>query len=371
MKTVFISNNWADAHQQARLKAIDDLGVPLVCLAFRRDYYPATTTFRPAWMGEMAHASYLNRWKTYITFLKQLHRHTAPGDNAYIFGFDLLVFVYLYNTLSGKRLRLIHEIPDIRELFFTKGVRGSTLRWLESRIIPRLHLLVVTSREFVTEYFVKLRGLRAPEYLVLENKIHPGQLPKILLDPPDRANDTITIGYFGLLRCAASLECLMQLAETFDFQIILAGIFMPLTQKYEDKIQAARNITYLGTYQSPAGLPDLYSQVDVVWAAYPYNSEKLGNHRWARTNRFYESLYFKKPMILQEGTGDARAAGTLGPVALTVDLQDPADAARRLSQTITPEFLATSRRALSEVPPEIYLITNEYQRLLACLQPKK
>lgn len=370
MKTVFISNNWADAHQQTRLKALSDHGVPLVCLAFRRDYYPAATKLQPAWMGEMAHASYLNRWKTYLLFLNELHRNTSPGDNAYVFGFDLIVLVYLYKALSGKRLKLVYEIPDIRELFFAQGIRGSILRSLESWVIPRLDLLVVTSREFVTEYFVKLRRLRVPEFLVLENKIHPDQLTGASIGNTSRETDKITIGYFGLLRCAASLECLLRLGEEYDFSIILAGIFMPKTKEYEAKIQTARNIVYLGTYDSPTELPALYDRVDVVWAAYPFNPEKWGNHRWARTNRFYESLYFRKLMILQKDTADARAAVNLGPVALIADLESPDEAARQLADQLNPEFLSASRRALAEVPRETYLISNEYQRLIACLQPK-
>ncbi len=70
--------------------------------------------------------------------------------------------------------------------------------------------------------------------------------------------------------------------------------------------------SYLGPYQAPKDLSFIYSMVDVVWASYPFSDRTtVGNHLYARTNRFYESLYFKKPFIVQKGTADAKTASVL------------------------------------------------------------
>ena len=146
---------------------------------------------------------------------------------------------------------------------------------------------------------------------------------------------------------------------------------MPSTRAFETKMRSVDGITYLGPYQSPSDLPALYASVDVVWAAYPFSPEKRGNHLWARTNRFYESLYFKRPMILQKGTNDARVAASLGAVALAVSLESSEAAADYLTQNLSKAFLLLCRQKLSEIPEEIYQITDEYQHLTCFLLPKK
>ena len=372
MKMIFVANNWADAHQQARLKALSKYLTPIVCLAFLREYYPPTSSFRPAWLGEMAHASYGGRWKIYLRFLKQLRKHTSPADTVYLYGFDLLVLIYLYSVLSGKRLRLLYEVPDIREMFLATTLAGTLVRYLEAWIIPRVDLLLVTSPEFVTEYFTRLRHIRVRHFHVIENKIHAQQLPPLSPIPtPAPPGPKIKIGYFGLLRCSASLDCLIALARKGTFDIQLRGIFMPSTRHYEQRLLGLENITYGGPYESPAELPLLYTGVDIVWAAYPYDPKPVGNHRWARTNRFYESLYFKKPMILQQNTSDYHTATRLGPIALGVDLSNNSQAAAYLTENLTASFLLTARRYLDQVPESSNQITDEYQTLLSWLQQKK
>ncbi|WP_247236060.1 hypothetical protein [Telluribacter sp. SYSU D00476] len=372
MKIIFVSNNWADAHQQVRLQALLALCPSLVCLTFTRTYYPATSSIEPLWTGRMEHASYLKRWNIYIQFFRQLYKTVKNGDIVYTYGFDLAAITLLFRTLTRRSVYLVHEVPDIREMFFRKGKAGWLLRRIERWVIPRIDLLVVTSPEYVTEYYQKLRGLPVRKYLVIENKIHtrPHHLP----NTPERpaSQNRIRIGYFGLLRCKASLDCLMLLACTNRFDIILRGIFMPDTRHYESLVKETPNMQYLGPYDAPKELKTLYGSVDIVWAAYPYSPRSItGNHLWARTNRFYESLYFRRPIVVQKGTSDADRARTLGNIAIEVDLEDTRQAAQYLEEQLTPDYLQDMEKALTAIPEHEYLIKDEYKTLVRCLQLRK
>ncbi|GAB3170350.1 hypothetical protein GCM10027291_21960 [Telluribacter humicola] len=354
------------------MQALLELCPSLVCLTFTRTYYPATSTIEPLWKGQMEHASYLKRWRTYIQFFKQLLNTTRDGDILYIYGFDLAAIALLFRTLSRRSVYLVHEVPDIREMFFRKGVLGKLLRRIEKAVIPQMELLIVTSPEYVTEYYQKLRRLSIRKYLVIENKIHAGlhQLPGTSRQMT--SSPRIRIGYFGLLRCKASLDCLMLLAQTNRFDIDLRGIFMPDTRHYESKIKDTPNMQYLGPYNASRELQALYDSVDIVWAAYPYSPlSTTGNHLWARTNRFYESLYFRKPIVVQKNTSDAGRARMLGNIALEVDLEAPHRAARFIEEQLTSDHLKELQVALAAIPDREYTIKDEYQTLAHCLQLKK
>jgi succinoglycan biosynthesis protein ExoL len=374
MKMIFISNNWADAHQQIRLHALSNMGFPIIALAVFRDYYPSHSLLTPIRLGNMAHATYSKRISVYFQLFKQLICHTKRKDFIYVYGFDLMLITLIFKTISGRKCKIVYEIPDIRELFFSPSLSGKIIRWIEKIIIPHIDLLVVTSPDFVSEYFVRLRKISVPQHLVIENKIHPGEIHHV----PDELNQTvlignkkIRIGYFGVLRCPASLDCLIELAEKNQFEIILRGIFMPSTSHYENIIRSLDFIHYLGPYKVPDDLFSLYSGVDVIWAAYPFSNKKTGNHVFARTNRFYESMFFKKPCIVQKNTADAGKARLLGNIAIEIDLRNIPETLKTLSAKLNSDNLKSLQNLLYSIPESHYQITTEYKDLAKCLQQNR
>ncbi|WP_235152453.1 hypothetical protein [Dyadobacter sp. CY345] len=367
----FISNNWADAHQQTRLKALTQSGFQIDCLAVFRNYYPVKTDIIPKWIGKVDHASYAKRPKTYFSLLFQLIKNLKSNQIAYVYGFDLALVVVLFKVFSLRNVFIIYEVPDIREVFFSSGIWGKSIRFFEKLAIPRINLLVATSPEFITEYFIKFRKIKLQDFRIIENKVHYDQLPGKFERQTSIVSPKIKIGYFGVLRCRASLDCLILLASENQFEIILQGIFMAATSDFEKRIQDLENIQYLGSYHVPDDLSKIYNNVDIVWAAYPFSNNNVGNHLWARTNRYYESLFFHKPLILQKNSADAKQAKMLENVAIEIDLANIKQAASRLSSVLTPNFLLTARRSLLKVPEHHYLITTEYKNLVMCLQQNK
>lgn len=373
MKMLFISNNWADAHQQTRLEGLIRSGFTMTCLAIYRHYYPAQSLITPSFLGTIDHAHYSKRLRIYWRLMRQLWKNASDNDYIYVYGFDMMLTAFMYKVLLKQKIKIIYEIPDIREIFFSDDYAGKFLRKIEETVIPKIDLLMVTSPEFVSEYFVKCRKIRVKDYLVIENKIHADQLARQPLTNPssDDFDRKIRIGYFGVLRCETSLNCLIALAEKNQFEIILRGIFMPDSDHFAEKIRNARNIVYQGPYQVPEHLEVIYDEVDIVWAAYPFSNKEAGNHLWARTNRFYESLFFKKPVILQKCTADAYNARRLGNFAVEIDMKNQDQVIRYLSTVITPDYLKSAGVLIRNVSAHHYQITSEYKNLVLCLQQKK
>lgn len=369
-KMVFISNNWFDTHQQLRLNALSNLDLPVECLAFLRSGHPIKSKFTYTLLGNLKNRRYSERLISYFTLLSKLPNATRSAGFIYIFGFDLLLITLFYQKLSNRKFMVVYEIPDIRELFFSKRLPGKFLRWLERLSIPNVDLLVVTSQEYVTDYFEKWRNIPVSNYLVIENKLHKYQennKPAPVLKPDKK----IRIGYFGYLRCPVSLECLFALANFPQFEIILAGIFTENTDYYKTQLVQQPAITYLGSFDGSKDMPTLYNQIDYVWAIYPYSIKKVGNHHWARTNRFYESLYFKKPAIVQKGSADAGRSHSLGGIAVEIDLVNKQNAVDILLKTLNPTDISKRRTSLENVPPHYYTITSEYEELSSCLNLTK
>lgn len=374
MKLIFISNNWADAHQQTRLNALLKLDIQILSIAIFRDYYDVESQFTPIIIGTVKHASYGKRIGVYLSLFHKLSKNVNHRDFLYVFGFDLMMICLIFRILYGKKIKIVYEVPDIREIFFSSHISGKLIRWTEKEAIPKIDLLIVTSPDFITNYFEGLRKLTVPDFLIIENKIHSGEIEKTLSNSIPESHDEnkkIRIGYFGVLRCPASLNCLIKLSQNGSYEIILRGIFMPLTRHYEKAIIGKKHIYYLGPYQVPKDLNLIYATVDIVWAAYPFSNKTMGNHLFARTNRFYESLYFKKPFIVQKGTADAQTASLLGNIALEINLENEEETIEFLYSNLTPDHLAIFSKNSIKVPENHYKITNEYNDLETWLQQNR
>lgn len=371
-KMVFISNNWHDAHQQTRLNALSEFNLELECLGLERTCHKITSRFYHSSLGTIRNGKYFNRFGSYIRLFTSLPKATRSADFVYVFGFDLLLISLLYRKLSFRKFKVIHEVTDIRELFFSRTAMGQFVRQLEKLCIPNVDLLVVTSEEYVTEYFNKWRSIPIKQHLVIENKMHGNQgRSSNNLPSSKEINSKIRIGYFGYLRCPASLECLLALADTHLFDIVLAGSLTESTRHYATLLTHHKSVTFLSSFDGSHDMPDLYSKIDYVWAVYPYSFKKTGNHRWARTNRFYQSLFFLKPAIVQKDTADADRAKSLGEVAVEIDLTNIKEAVEYLLHALNHKNLTTMETNLATVAPIHYLITSEYDDLALCLNLTK
>ena len=221
-------------------------------------------------------------------------------------------------------------------------------------------LVVCSSDYYVQEYYLKLQRLAGARYTLMENKLDPARLPARDSVRRRRTDDTLTIGYFGLLRCPTSWDFLRRLAEEGEGRVRVVAAGLPTgIDTIERDVAESPFLEYLGPYVSPDALPDLYGRGDLVWALDPYG---VPNGRWARTNRYYEAGYFRRPMIVQRGTPDGFEVER-ADVGLAIDLGSPDEAVRGILG-VTQARLGEWEGNLDEIDVATFTMTDDYERVI-------
>lgn len=353
-----------------RIRGMMRAGCDASALYFDRPYFEGAALPCPARaMGQVEHGAYLGRLPGLGRALRQVSRAAKQVDAIYAFGLDMMLLARLA-AMQG-RVPTVYEIGDVRAVQLAPSVRGRIVRAVERWAVRGAAELVVTAPGFATGYLRNRLGVTPEKLHVIENRL---DLP-VAERPPARvhsAGDPIVVGYFGLLRCRRSWESLKALARMGDgsIRIVVRGYALGIDLQNEpDK---SPWIHYGGEFVAPDELPNLYGSVDIVWGCYPA-PERLAvdgsldvNWRWARTNRFYESCYFGRPILALSGSDEAREIEALG-IGMGVDLSSPTQAASQLLKVL-PESLAAWQVKAAELPGAVSTYTNEHDLLAASLR---
>jgi succinoglycan biosynthesis protein ExoL len=367
VKVLFLVPVLANAYYQGRVRALARVGVQPTVLGFERAYYPGKPEAGYVSLGRVKNREYTRRLMMLGRAMARVRRAAEGADVIYAFGLDMLLLGWLASRGLGKRIKLAYDVADIQQAQLDEGRVSSALRRLERFLLERTKLLVVTSRAYVDHYYQGILGMNGVAYHVIENKLEAGAFGGVPGGATGRSGNVLRIGYFGMHRCARSWEILQEVSKRAggSVQVYIRGF--PVTPK--DLAEQARHldhVEYGGPYVAPDELPDLYGQVDLVWACYLYQEgQGLGNWRWARTHRFYEACYFNKPMFCQAGTEDGRVAERLG-LGLCLDLGDVEGTVARIL-AITPEEIARWTRNIEALPSEVYSYSDEHARLYEAL----
>lgn len=338
--------------------------------AFKRDYHKGRVPdCHVNYLGTLGKGRYARRLWTYIRTIPLLRTQTRHSDVIYAFGLDLALLALICN-LTRKKV-LVLEVGDIRRIQVRQNWQGRVMRLVSQWLYHHCNLLIVTAKEFATDYYSAGKPPPVP-YLVIENKLEMGEAKlKNSATEPLQSEAILRIGYFGLLRSEWSYAVLGEYARRNpdSVRILVAGAVQEGQQSFEDFI-SLQNVEYFGPYKSPQDLPELYGQVDLVWGCYP-EPEPLDakpNPAWTwaqsvcRSNRFYESCYYRVPVISMANSGDGKVvdACTLGPV-LSSDHYEYIEA--RLN-SITRQSMVAWRQNIENLPESVYCYTNE-DKLLA------
>ena len=214
---------------------------------------------------------------------------------------------------------LAYEVLDIHRMMLGDGLRAKAMRGAERALARDAGLLLTSSPGFVREYFAPYEQLsRATRIHLVENKVNDPSLGT--QGPPDRttARHVPTIGWFGILRCAASLKVLDQATRSAPgrYKVLLAGRpALDVVPDFHAIIGANPDIEFTGPYQNPDDLPNLYGAVDFAWLVDRYEAGQ--NSDWLLPNRLYEGCAFGAVPIALAGTEVARKVADLG-VGLTL-----------------------------------------------------
>jgi succinoglycan biosynthesis protein ExoL len=152
------------------------------------------------------------------------------------------------------------------------------------------------------------------------------------------------------------------------FEIVIAGFCMDPADLPR---QAAGEpyVSFQGPYRSPQDLPALYESVDMVWACYPGRDDNDPDWRWAqaicRSNRFYESCFFRRPLVTLAESADGQEVERLG-IGLALRERSAGAVWDRLNR-VTDLELGAWRDRLLELPQSVSVYTDEPERLRVSL----
>lgn len=246
---------------------------------------------------------------------------------------------------------IVYECLDIHRLQLGHSIPSRAIRFLERRLLAQTDLILTSSPAFVRNYFAPVLKTNVPVKIV-ENKCLPGHVQVAL--PPNRG--PVVIGWFGKLRCQASLSCLDQFTRRHPgaFHLVLRGRpALDAIPDFHATVSANPDLSYLGPYE-PEELPSLYGQVHLSWGIDRY--EAGANSEWLLPNRLYEGSCFGAVPIVLKGTETARFLTAKG-LGITISDVTPKALARIANLTI--EDVVEHRALMMAAPASLWSFTDK------------
>src|SRR5262249_5485700 len=142
---------------------------------FRRLRNKRTRT--PFWtnvdLGVTEDRNYLKRLPKLVSGLFKTLAHREQLKQAQVFyarNIDMLILASFARMLTRSPAPLVYEVLDIQRIFLGEGRRNKAVRWMERSLLRHAQLLVVSSPDFMSRYFVPTQGYDGAWHL-LENKV--------------------------------------------------------------------------------------------------------------------------------------------------------------------------------------------------------
>lgn len=179
------------------------------------------------------------------------------------------------------------ELLDIHRMMLGPGRRARLLRHLEGALLRRATLVLLSSPGFISRYLVPY-DIPVPALRLVENKPLAFALPAPE-QIPARRDGPIVIGWFGILRCAWSLQSLDALTRAAPgrYRVDLRGRpALDVLPRFHATVAANPDLQFHGAYDWPGDLAAIYAGVDLAWMIDRYDAG--GNSDWLLPNRLYE-----------------------------------------------------------------------------------
>ena len=290
---LYFSGELRDATSVKRCSEFTSLGLKVLAIGTSREVNrverdaPQADPWEVLHLGNSDNGRFTARLAGLPRLLHPLLRDRARLRGArYLYARNLdmaLLALALRAALRQPRMKVIYEVLDLHALLFDPGPRGQLVRALESGVMKRSQLLVVSSPGFVSGYFDPAYHAPIPHFL-LENRMPSSVLTDGALsravEPPGEGEPWV-ISAVGKLRCERSLRLLARLAEALGerVQVRLAGRYRPhVAEALEDMVERLDNVEYLGPYLYPGDMRRLYDGVHLSWTFdlhTPFNSRLL------------------------------------------------------------------------------------------------
>ena len=319
-------------------------------------------------LGEHGHGKLFSRIKMYKDSLTTLMSLLPRTQFVFVYTLDNFLIAWMAKVAARSDVKIVLFLMDIRDGFVGIDLFSKIVQQYLIFAFDQCEVIAVSSRHFIEDFSRKYLNREPGKWIEIENKINPREIGELSAQPP-AAREGLVIGYIGALRCQRSLEVLYNLlANNRQLSLRISGVFVNVSDEIQSALTELPNVEYTGPYNNPDDLEDIYRQIDIVWACYPYSPKVEGNYLWAKTNRFYEAGFFKKPMIASLGTVDAEFVET-NQIGLVVDLSSVEAACRQLD-TIDGDRLRFWDEGYQRIPESKFVYGDDFARLFELLQRK-
>lgn len=290
-----------------RINSFLSQNIEVTVATFERDYFnlnklPEGVNIES--LGKIESGNYLKRIPKLINSIRKIINLSKDKNIIYIFSVDVLVFTGLF----FRKKKLIYEIGDIREFTKNKYV-AKFFHYIYMKILNKCTSIIVTSSAF-KDYFLTKYSLNNEQIKVIENKLQNGPY----FNPSEKIEfkqieSKYTIGIIGYLRYINTVNFLKAYDSYSDnkFDIIIFGDGQLKNQILE--YVNNKSVRYYGQFKYPDDIKSIYEKFDLSFTM--YDSTDL-NVRLAIPNKLYESMYFKKPIIVSSNTYLSNIVDNLG-----------------------------------------------------------
>ncbi len=239
-----------------------------------------------------------------------VHTKAAKNKLQKLFGI-YHYYRYLIKLLKTKNYDILIAVHW--DMLFLCSILKVNKKLIYDNLDMPTHKFLILRRLF---RLIELIGLRNTDAIIFASRFfkdfYNDNIPSIIFEnkpsksiykdfkDKKRNSNEITISFFGTLRYLDILKNLIDAVGNFSsYNLIIKGSgFAEDLVKYI-KLKAYSNVVLEVGWYDYNDLGKLFSNVDLIWAAYP---NRDFNVKYAISNKFFESLIFNKPCIFSEKT---------------------------------------------------------------------
>ncbi len=268
----------------------------IIILAWNRKQISVKEKFVITYNDNTGYKNKLKKFFGLISFFAFIKKNV--GNNpAYLHLIDFSCLCYL---LYSRTQKAIYEVYDIK--FSTNPIFNFIRTYIEKFIIFNfVDSMVLASPHFEDYYQSSLRFQR--KIVILNNKPKEDDFSyiKIKNSKIGFKDNNFKVAFIGSIRHYEILKNLIiSISQLPNTSLLICGDGPDLNKLKSFVKQKFYTgfVNFTGRFQTN-DLPELYSNTDVVWAAYPF---KNLNVKLAVSNKYFESLISRKPIIVSKHT---------------------------------------------------------------------
>ena len=348
-KIIFILNSLSQPRCIRRIIAFDKADFDIVVYGFDRKIYNENLMpdhIPTVNLGFLENGqSYLKRIFYYKSKLFEVFKR-HKNDNAiyYVMGMDIAFFACFWSQKA-----YVYEIGDIRYSFIKNKIVQAIFHRVDTYIIKRSKLTVLITEGF-RELLLKNRNI--DNIYIQPNRLSSyfqNKQREISFIPDNKKLRFAYVGFLGGHRdLIYNFACMV--GKYYPQHSFLFYGDGGEREQIKQIAETYPNVQSYGAFKNPEDLQCIYENIDLLIACYdPF----VFNQRVAEPNKFYEALFFGKPVIVSKGTFLEKKIIELG-CGYAIDANDEGEVLR-LIDSLTSESLNKIKSNINVIPRKLMI----------------